>query len=86
MPAFTRRQSQLELSMPSKKQTESASQVLEILTPEELGERLKLKPTTIYELTRRRCRNPLPAHRAGKVLRFFWTEVVDWLTEAKKIA
>jgi excisionase family DNA binding protein len=51
---------------------------LEILTPEEVAERLKIKPSTVYELTRSRCRNPLPAHRAGKVLRFNWAEVVAW--------
>jgi excisionase family DNA binding protein len=54
---------------------------VEILTPQEVAERLKIKPSTVYELTRSRCRNPLPAHRAGKVLRFNWAEVVAWFLQ-----
>jgi excisionase family DNA binding protein len=50
-----------------------------VLTPEELADRLKLKPSTIYELTRRRNKRPLPAMRAGKVLRFYWSDVERWL-------
>lgn len=42
-----------------------------ILTPEQVAERRQLKPTTIYELTRKRNRRPLPSMRAGRVLRFF---------------
>jgi hypothetical protein len=50
----------------------------EILTAQDVAMRLKLRPETIYELTRRRCRRPLPAHRVGKVLRFVWSEVLEW--------
>ena len=46
-----------------------------ILTGEQVAERLHLKPSTIYELTRKRNRRPLPALRAGKFLRFYWSEV-----------
>lgn len=55
---------------------------VEILTPEEVAARLKLKPRTIYELTRSRCRHPLPYHKAGKTLRFNWSEVVGWFLES----
>jgi len=56
---------------------------VEILTPEEVAARLKVKPKTVYELTRSRCRHPLPFHKTGKVLRFNWSEVMAWFLEAK---
>jgi excisionase family DNA binding protein len=50
-----------------------------VLTPEQVAERLQLEPSTIYEFTRRRNKRPLPAMRAGKYLRFYWSEVERWL-------
>jgi excisionase family DNA binding protein len=51
-----------------------------ILTIEDIATRLKFKNTsTVYELTRKRNRRPMPAMRAGKVLRFYWSEVEQWL-------
>jgi len=32
----------------------------------------------VYELTRKRSKNPLPAHRVGKQLRFSKNEVIAW--------
>jgi excisionase family DNA binding protein len=55
---------------------------IEILTGEEVAGRLKINPRTVYELTRSRCRHPLPAHRTGKTLRFNWPEVVAWFLES----
>jgi len=55
-----------------------------ILTMEQVAERLQLKPSTIYELTRRRSRHPLPALRAGKFLRFRWSEIERWLDESRE--
>jgi excisionase family DNA binding protein len=52
-----------------------------ILTIEEVAARLKLKPPTVYELTRKRNRRRLPSMKAGKVLRFFWSDVERWLRE-----
>ncbi len=43
-----------------------------ILTIEQVAERLQLKPSTIYELTRRRNRRPLPVLRAGKCVSSLW--------------
>jgi excisionase family DNA binding protein len=57
-----------------------------ILTGEQVAERLQLKPSTIYELTRRRNRGPLPAMRTGKFLRFKWSEVERWLMESREAA
>jgi excisionase family DNA binding protein len=55
-----------------------------ILTIEQVAERLELKPSTIYELTRRRNRHPLPVLRAGKFLRFRWSEIERWLNESRE--
>jgi hypothetical protein len=54
-----------------------------ILRPEQLGERLKVPVSWVYENTRRRAghRNAdtLPCIRMGKYLRFYWPEVEKWL-------
>jgi predicted DNA-binding transcriptional regulator AlpA len=50
-----------------------------ILTIEAVPIRLKFKTSTVYELTRKRNRRPMPAMRAGKVLRFYWSDVERWL-------
>ena len=52
-----------------------------ILTIEQVAERLQLRPSTVYELTRRRNRRPLPVLRAGKFLRFRWSQIEAWLVE-----
>ena len=52
-----------------------------ILTIEQVAERLQLKPSTAYELTRRRSRHPLPVLRVGKFLRFRWSEIEAWLVQ-----
>jgi helix-turn-helix protein len=51
-----------------------------ILTPQDVADRLRFDSTrTVYELTRRRNKRPLPAMKAGRVLRFYWSEVERWL-------
>jgi len=54
-----------------------------ILRPEQLGERLKVPVSWVYENTRRRAgrrsADPLPCIRMGKYLRFYWPEVEKWL-------
>jgi len=52
-----------------------------ILTIEQVADRLQLKTSTIYELTRRRNRRPLPVLRTGKFLRFRWSEIEAWLVQ-----
>jgi hypothetical protein len=37
-----------------------------ILVAEEVAERLRLRPSSIYQLTRRRNRHPLPCFKVGK--------------------
>lgn len=55
-----------------------------ILTAQQVAERLQLKPSTVYELTRRRNRRPIPVLRAGKFLRFRWSEIEQWLNESRE--
>jgi excisionase family DNA binding protein len=50
-----------------------------ILTVEQAAEILQLKPSTVYELTRRRNARPLPVRKAGKFLRFRRSEIERWL-------
>jgi hypothetical protein len=53
----------------------------DILTPEQLAERLKVGVSWVYEKSRVRGseRNPLPVLRCGRYLRFSWPDVCDWL-------
>ncbi len=55
----------------------------ELLTPQELAARLKVKVSWVYEQSRSRAgiRNPtpLPYRKVGKYLRFAWSEIVEWL-------
>jgi excisionase family DNA binding protein len=59
-----------------------------ILTGEQVARLLQVEPGTIYEFTRRRAngRNPIPFLRAGKFLRFRWSEVERWLVENRNVA
>jgi excisionase family DNA binding protein len=50
----------------------------EILTVEDVAELLRVTPGWVNEKTRRRARNPLPAHRIGRYLRFRQSEVLAW--------
>jgi excisionase family DNA binding protein len=65
--------------LPAKTPVPSNTLNEEILTGEEVALRLKVPPTTVYEWTRRRNRRPIPNHRAGKYLRFYFSEVEKWL-------
>jgi predicted DNA-binding transcriptional regulator AlpA len=55
------------------------SSFTELLTPEELAERLKVPTSWVYEKRRPRCKNPLPAVPLGKIVRFDWSAIVEWL-------
>jgi predicted DNA-binding transcriptional regulator AlpA len=54
----------------------------DILTSDELAAKLKVRKSWVYEQTRSRSRNPLPRLNMGRYLRFDWTAVVQWLTQA----
>lgn len=51
----------------------------QILTLEEVADRLKVSKRWVYEKSRRRCLDPLPAIRIGRYLRFNWVDVSAWL-------
>lgn len=57
----------------------------QILTLPEVAERLKVSQRWVYEKSRRRCQNPLPAIRIGRYLRFDWTDISTWLHEQKAV-
>jgi hypothetical protein len=62
----------------------------EPLTPAEVLDRFKIKygknpNKKIYELTRRRGnRPPMPSHRIGKELRFYWSEIRRWQAQVQE--
>ena len=66
----------------------SAVASIEILTPQQLAERLQVKPSWVYEQTRNRSgvRNPdpLPHIKMGLYLRFDWRDVLAWLERQKR--
>jgi len=51
----------------------------DIITLRELAQRLKVKPTWVYEKLRQRIDDPLPAFKCGRYLRFVWPQVSAWL-------
>jgi hypothetical protein len=59
----------------------------DLLTPEELAARLKVKPSWVYEQTRVRGKirnsDALPHRKMGRYLRFNWPEVTEWLDRQK---
>ncbi len=61
---------------------------MEILTPAQLAERLHVKPTWVYEQTRKRTdvRNAdsFPYFKMGRFLRFDWDDVLEWLECQKR--
>jgi predicted DNA-binding transcriptional regulator AlpA len=58
----------------------------DILTPEQLAERLQVRVSWVYEKSRARGehgRKPLPVMRCGRYLRFFWPDVCQWMRNGK---
>jgi predicted DNA-binding transcriptional regulator AlpA len=50
----------------------------EILTAEECAKLLRVNLGWVHAKCRSRSRNPLPAHRIGKYLRFRRSEILAW--------
>jgi hypothetical protein len=57
----------------------------DLLTPEQLAERLQVPKSWVFEQTRHRAKvrnkSPLPCIRMGKYLRFSWIQVSEWLVQ-----
>jgi hypothetical protein len=55
----------------------------DLLTPDELAQRLKVPKSWVFEQTRERAKvrnkTPLPCIRLGKYLRFSWVQVSEWM-------
>jgi hypothetical protein len=54
----------------------------DLLTPQELAERLQVGLNWVYEKRRSRGEHsgrPLPVLRCGRYLRFYWPDVCEWL-------
>jgi predicted DNA-binding transcriptional regulator AlpA len=58
-----------------------SGQTPKILTVQQVSDLLQIPKSSVYEKTRNRpnAGPPLPCRRVGKYLRFFDTEVMDWL-------
>jgi predicted DNA-binding transcriptional regulator AlpA len=61
---------------------------LDILTPEQLADRLQVKKSWIFEQTRARSKtrnaHPLPCIRLGKYIRFSWSQVSEWMQASQE--
>lgn len=66
----------------------SSTYSMELLTPQQLSERLQVKPSWVYEQTRSRSgvrdSDPLPHIKMGLYLRFDWRDVCAWLERRKQ--
>jgi excisionase family DNA binding protein len=58
----------------------------DILTTEELAQRLKVPLSYIYEKQRPKHKNPIPTMKIGRYLRFDWAEVSAWLKSTSTAA
>ncbi len=59
----------------------------DILTPNQLAERLQVGVNWVYEKSRSRgkhCGEPLPVLRCGRYLRSYWPDVCAWLRGGKE--
>ena len=59
----------------------------DILTPNQLAERLQVEVNWVYEKSRSRGKHsgePLPVLRCGRYLRFYWPDVCAWLRGGKE--
>ncbi len=56
----------------------------DILTPQELAKRLKVKPGWVFEKLRPRQPNPIPVIKMGRFLRFHWPTVAAWLESQQR--
>jgi len=70
--------------------TATAVSPIEILTPQQVAERLQLPESWVYEQTRNRASiripDPLPHMKVGRYLRFNWSDVLAWLDRQKRNA
>jgi predicted DNA-binding transcriptional regulator AlpA len=54
----------------------------DILTPDQLAQRLQVKRSWVYEKCRRRGKvgeRPIPCLNLGRYRRFYWPDICEWL-------
>jgi hypothetical protein len=57
----------------------------DILTPEQLAERLQVKVSWVYDQSsRKHGQNVLPVLRCGRYLRFSWPDVCAWMRDTER--
>ncbi|MBZ5545605.1 MAG: helix-turn-helix domain-containing protein [Acidobacteriia bacterium] len=56
----------------------------ELITPEELADRLKVPRSWVYEKTRKRSSQRLPGFKLGKYWRFREGDVLAWLERQRR--
>jgi hypothetical protein len=66
----------------------SSSEPEPFITVQDAAARLHVRPSTIYEWTRRRSRDEAIPHYpiSKKVLLFLWSEVCEWVRAKKRAA
>jgi excisionase family DNA binding protein len=57
----------------------------QLLTPDEVANILRIKPTAVYELTRKRNKTPLPFLRIAGKLRFTREAINRWLSQLQTV-
>jgi predicted DNA-binding transcriptional regulator AlpA len=57
-----------------------------VLTRSQVADLLQVTPSCVYELTRRRSKNPLPFFKAGKYIRFEKWAILQWIRDQQKNA
>jgi len=76
-----------EKSVATTTATATTTQIInptDILTPDELADRMKTSRGWVFEMTRKRQRNPIPHYKVGKYLRFHWPDVCAWMEDTKR--
>ena len=72
--------------MPKNEAPAVVFQPSDLITPQQLAERLQVAVSWIYERSRSRKSSvpPLPTIKLGKLLRYHWPSVCEWLAANQK--
>jgi hypothetical protein len=56
----------------------------DLLSIEQLAQRLRTDVQWVREKCRRRCPNPIPVHNLGRHLLFDWAQVSEWIRNSPR--
>jgi len=65
--------------------TEEKTEDTQLLSVREVAKLLHVPVSWVYEHTRPRCANPLPHIKLGKYLRFFPSDITNYLQDARSL-